>query len=459
MKTNNITFFKFLPLFLAVLLIGSCDNDDVTPEFTIQPPSESVGFTFSPAEEYLVSDQTSGNVAERFVWSKVDFGVQTEISYQLQGSIDETFAAYDPTTEYDSGILSVTNALVEVRHLKNLADLLGLEPGDSGQAFFRVRAFAGSGEGEDAVDSVSDVIALNIAILEESSGSSAFEIASWGIVGSGYNDWGTGPDALFYTTNTPGVIVSYANLVDGEIKFRENNTWGGDLGDANLDGILDADADNNIAVTAGDYKVTINTNDNSYTIEEYSWGIVGSGYNDWGNAGPDAKFYYDYTTDTFKAGVLLVDGEIKFRMNNTWGTDLGDGTLDGTLDTESDNNIPVTAGYYTVTLDFNTNTYTIVEATLWGIVGSGYNDWGNGGPDFHLTETSPGMWIGSGATLIDGEIKFRPNDTWDGDYGDATLDGVLDRDADNNITVEAGNYVIMLDFSDEAAPTYTLVKR
>ena len=25
----------------------------------------------------------------------------------------------------------------------------------------------------------------------------------------------------------------------------------------------------------GDYKITINTNDNSYTIEEFSWGIVG----------------------------------------------------------------------------------------------------------------------------------------------------------------------------------------
>ena len=50
---------------------------------------------------------------------------------------------------------------------------------------------------------------------------------------------------------------------------------------------LDADANNNIAVTEGHYLMTINLNDNSYTLEatDSVWGIVGSGYNDWGNGG------------------------------------------------------------------------------------------------------------------------------------------------------------------------------
>jgi hypothetical protein len=247
-------------------------------------------------------------------------------------------------------------------------------------------------------------------------------------------------------------------LVDGEIKFRENNTWGGDLGDANLDGVLDADPNNNIPVTAGDYKITINTNDMSYTIEAFSWGIVGSGYNDWGNAGPDAKFYYDYTTDTFKVGVKLIDGEIKFRMNNTWGGDLGDANLDGILDTDPNNNIAVTAGYYLITFDLKDNSYTIEAASLWGVVGSGYNDWG-ATPDASLTEIQPGVWFAENVTLIDGEIKFRPNDTWDGDYGDANLDNILDRDANNNIAVTAGNYVISIDFNNPDGPKYYLGKR
>src|SRR5690606_3559633 len=157
-------------------------------------------------------------------------------------------------------------------------------------------------------------------------------ISTWGIVGSGYNDWGNGgPDGQFFSTGSADVFVAYVSLLDGEIKFREDNDWANDFGDDGADGTLEKGGAN-IPVTAGDYKITLNLKDNTYTMEEFSWGIVGSGYNDWGNAGPDAKFYYDYTTDTFKVGVTLLDGEIKFRQNNKWEQDFGDTGMDGTIE-------------------------------------------------------------------------------------------------------------------------------
>ncbi len=355
MKNNIINYLKSMSL-LLVLLFTACDNDDVTPEFTLSEASENVAFAFVPADAYLISKGTTENVAERFVWNEVDFGVATEISYQLQGSIDNTFAAYDPANEYDSGTLKVTNAEVKISDLNNLATLLAMEPGDSGQVYFRVKAFVGSGEGVDALDSFSDIMALNISILEESNGGSGIEISSWGIVGSGYNNWGAFEDAPFYTTDTPGVVVAYPTLLDGEIKFRENNDWANNLGDDGADGTLEPGGAN-IAVTAGDYKITLNLNDNTYTIEAFSWGIVGSGFNDWG-ASPDAKLFYDYTTDTFTVGVRLIDGEIKFRMNNEWNVDFGDNGTDGSLDSGGAN-IPVTAGNYRIRLDIANGTYSI----------------------------------------------------------------------------------------------------
>ncbi len=439
MKNTIINYLKFVPL-LLVMVFTSCDNDDVTPEFTLLEASEDLAFSFTAADEYLISTGTLSNVAERFVWNEVDFGVATEISYQLQGSIDSSFDAYDSATEYDSGTLSVTNAEVKVSDLNNLAALLGLEAGDSGQVYFRARAFAGSGEGDDAVDTFSEVMTLNITILEESSGGSGISISTWGIVGSGYNNWGAYDDAPFYTTDTDGIFVSYATLVDGEIKFRENNDWSLNYGDTGVDGTLDQDGDN-IAVTAGDYKITLNLNDNTYTIEEYSWGVVGSGYNNWGET-PDAKFYYDYTTDTFTVGVKLVEGEIKFRMNNEWSVDFGDTGADGTLDSGGDN-IAVTEGHYTIRMNLNDNTYTIEAADLWGVVGSGYNDWGST-PDFTFTEVNPDIWIAEIVPLIDGEIKFRINNAWDTDFGDDGADGTLDAGG-ANITVTAGSYRITLD--------------
>jgi len=224
----------------------------------------------------------------------------------------------------------------------------------------------------------------------------------------------------------------------------------------------------------------------SYTIEEFSWGIVGSGFNNWGNAAnhdgdedtpeinmSDAKLYYDYTTDTFKASVKLFDGLIKFRPLNTWSGDLGDANLDGVLDADAENNIAVTEGHYLVTLDLKDNSYTIEEAPVWGVTGSGFNNWGNnswdhdgdaGTPDVAvsdaaLTEIQPGVWFAENITLLDGDIKFRADNTWSGDVGDANLDNILDSDADNNIAVTAGNYVITIDFNNVDGPKYLLGKR
>ena len=450
-------------MILALVGFNSCQEDDDL-EFIAAPQGE-FQFTNTFLQEYILpaGNDVNTNIGVLFTWNPADFDVPTNVSYEVQYSVLGDFS--DVMQVSSIGVIQDTQATISIAGLKSLAEEAGLdndpdttEP-DTGDLSFRIRGFVG--DASSTTESYSAVQTITLKLLEAptTGGSGAFEIASWGVVGSGYNNWGGFADGKFYTTDTPGVIVSYVNLIDGEIKFRENNAWGGDLGDANLDGILDADADNNIAVTAGDYKITIDTNDMSYTIEEFSWGIVGSGFNDWGNAGPDAKLYYDYTTDTFKASVALLDGDIKFRMNNTWGGDLGDANLDGILDADADNNIAVTAGHYLVTVDLKNNSYSIEVADVWGVVGSGYNDWGNAGPDAHLTEIQPGVWFAENITLLDGEIKFRQNDTWGGDYGDANADNILDQDADNNIASEAGNYVISIDFNDPSGPVYYLGKR
>ena len=100
--------------------------------------------------------------------------------------------------------------------------------------------------------------------------------------------------------------------------------------------------------------------------------------------------------------------------------------------------------------------YTIEEADLYGIVGSGYNNWGET-PDFMFTQVSEGIWYAENVTLVDGEIKFRVNEDWGVNYGDTGADGVLDNGGDN-IAVTAGTYDITLDFTDPSAPTYTMVQ-
>lgn len=454
-------------LVIALLSVSSCEDEDLLP---VAETSEDIAFSTTFLDNYTLNASSGSSLAERFTWNTPNFGVPTEVTYNLEAATQADFSDYigdisdDNYNIYNLGNTNGNELPVTVSQMLTLAELAGLdndpetETPNAGTLYFRLKGTIGEG----SLESYSDIQAISIVLQEatqQTGGSSAIEVSSWGVVGSGYNNWGDFPDAQFYTTNTPNVIVSYVHLVNGEIKFRENNDWASNLGDAGNDGVLDTDENNNIAVTEGDYRITINLDDNSYTIEPFSWGIVGSGFNDWGNAGPDAKLYYDYTTDTFKVNVQLLTGEIKFRMNNAWDVNFGDGNGDGVLDTDADNNIATTEGHYVVTVNFNDNTYSIVEGTVWGIVGSGFNDWGNAGPDAPLTEIQPGIWFAENINLLNGEIKFRMNNTWGGDFGDANNDGILDQDESNNIVTEAGNHVVRIDFTDPNQPAYFVGKR
>jgi starch-binding outer membrane protein SusE/F len=430
--------YKILLLAIfAMFGLNSCEDKDELV-FTASPQGE---FTFVNTflEKYTLTQNTMSNVAERFVFSAANFDTPTPINYVLENSISGDFT--DQTVI--EGPTTTNEIAVTVGKLLELAETAGIESDVEALLHFRIKAFVGDLDTSTEF-TYTPLQSLNILIPSVSTGGSAIAPSTWGVVGSGYNNWGAFADGQFYTTDQTDIFVAYVTLVPGEIKFRENNAWDNDFGDSGADGTLDAGGDNITITNGGTYKITMNLNDNTYTIDAFSWGVVGSGYNDWG-ATPDAKFYYDYMTDTFKVGVRLVDGEIKFRQNNAWDSDFGDSGADGTLDAGGDN-IIVTAGHYTITLDFNTSVYTIELADLYGIVGSGYNDWG-ATQDFTLTPLSNDIWTGDIAPLVDGEIKFRVNDAWDSDFGDTGADGTLDAGGDN-IAVSAGNYRLKLDLAN-----------
>jgi hypothetical protein len=167
---------------------------------------------------------------------------------------------------------------------------------------------------------------------------------------------------------------------------------------------------------------------------------------------------YDSYSDTWKAIVTLVDGEMKIRQNNDWTVNYGDDGADGSLE-PGGANIAVTAGNYLVTVNINSLEYTIEPINIWGVVGSAApNGWN--GPDarFTLDFSKDDVWIINNITLTNGDIKFRTNDAWDVNYGDDGADGTLEAGG-ANITVTAGTYDIKLDFSDTNAPTYTLTQK
>ena len=90
----------------------------------------------------------------------------------------------------------------------------------------------------------------------------------WGVVGSAtLNGWGAAEDVKLMPDpwNDGVYIVKDVVLTDGEIKFRQDDAWGVNVGDNGADGTYEANGAN-IAVTAGTYDMTLDTVNGTYTL-------------------------------------------------------------------------------------------------------------------------------------------------------------------------------------------------
>ena len=435
------TFMNKIFVLLAIsVFLGSCEDTDLT----VLNPSVAVTATLSESEVVLETANL-GQEALTVSWTVNDYGYSAAPNYQLLIDLAEGDFSAAKVISTGSGL----SKTFETEELNKILIGLGVEPDTETAIAIKVKSILGS----------STTISSATSPLMATAYADALDLSSpWGVVGSAYNNWGATPDAPFYQVQgSPNVYVAYVTLLDGEWKIRKDNAWDVNYGDDGADGTLEAGGAN-IVATAGTYKIVFDEAALTYTIEAYTWGIVGSAYNDWGNGGPDAALAYDPFTDTWRAQVKLEDGLFKIRLNNDWTTSYGDGDDEGSLDAGG-TDIPVSSGYYEIIVDFNDLTYTLEETDVYGVVGSGYNDWG-ATPDFPFVKDfeKEGVYHAINVTLLDGHIKFRVNNDWATDYGDTGLDGILDL-AGDNIPSTAGAFDITLDFSNPDEPVYTMTAR
>jgi len=163
-----------------------------------------------------------------------------------------------------------------------------------------------------------------------------------------------------------------------------------------------------------------------------------------------------YSTDfiTYK-GYLSLDGEFKFTSTDSWdGTNYGNGG-EGILSTDGGaGNLSLSKGFYYVEVNTSTYTWTSVEITTYGIIGS-FNDWSASLPMTFDAATS--TYTVEAELPANTEFKFRANDDWAINLG-GTL-GNLVPNGGNIIVAEAGTYTITLDLSDAANFKATMVKK
>lgn len=430
---------------------GSSLSNSVLYLVTTYPMDAPAFSSIANGDAFVLSLANNSVEAVNVMWDDpvLDSTLGVDVTYYLEAAT----AGSDFATPLDAGnvlnmsSISLTNAQLNAAALNS-----GILPDTAGDLDMRIRSVISDTNTGAVLERISETVTINVTtyltVLDLST--------TWGIVGSAANDWGATPDLPFWKTDVDGVLAAYVTLIDGEMKFRENNDWAVNYGDNGADGTIELNGAN-IAVTAGSYKVTLDFNNNTYTLEEFSLGIVGSAYNNWG-ATPDFMLEYDQYSDVFRGIVTLLDGEMKFRMNNDWTVNYGDNGADGTIELNGAN-IATTAGIYIVTVDLNNLEYTLESIdSVWGLVGSAFNDWG-ATPDASFTRdwSRPfdDIWILNDVTLLDGEYKIRANNDWAINYGDNGADGTLELNGANIVSV-AGTYTITLDFSDPNNPTYTV---
>ena len=357
---------KLLSLIIIFSALWSCEEDD-NVNFILEEPSENIEFTNGFLGKYLLSEETSSNIAERLVWDPISFGAPTVITYTLEGSIDNMeFEEISSTTN--------NNVAVTVGQLLIFAEALGLDndpnsddgaggPNNNGTVYLRVNANPGGNGAANAPETVSEVISLNIELIEVQTGPALepIQISAFGLVGEAINEWGgAGSDLPMYSRGDGVHFVALNNPGEGtQFKIRENNEWVVVYGTGAMEGSISTEGfDNNFVFPEGEIivismdienlTISINTGD--------SWGIVGDAINNFGADGPDIRLTEDPENPGlwFAIGVDLPQGQAKFRLNNDWNNNWGPGEND-TIVQGSFDNFQVDEGVYNVTLDLSTS--------------------------------------------------------------------------------------------------------
>lgn len=286
-------YTKFLFIFIAAMFI-SCENDD---DFTVI--NEDAPINLSLSEEVIV--MTEDNAEEEILevsWQEPDFGFQAAPTYNLEIDLAGNDFASAKTVAVGSNLSKTFTA----DELNKILLNIGITPLEESDVEMRLKV----------VLSQAKSLYSPVSTVQATAFSSVLDLSTeFGVVGDATpGGWSSTPetpiqDIPFYTTSEDGIIVAYASLRDGEIKFRKNNQWNFDYGDNDNDGTLDQGGAN-IPVTAGDYKITLNLNDLTYTMEEFSWGIVGDAtIHGWDT--PDVKLHYNAFNNNWVAAVSRVN--------------------------------------------------------------------------------------------------------------------------------------------------------
>jgi len=336
----NKNLLKYLAFIGLIGLMFACSSDATIVKMLISP----VAPTLQTVPDLTLS-RTKGKDTLVFVGTPVDPGFQASATYILE--------ACATGTNFADAIVLTSG--IQDKSLKiTVGDLNGIMlkkfPADQVSIVdLRIRSVlvvdAGTGSvGTSANPLVysSNAKTVNVAIY----GYPKLDLVNSGVAQSIPSPLGDGKYSGFVKLSSAKPFI----LKDPDA----NITYGLTGGKLAANGAAITPSDNGWFMLKADSKAL------TFSLDAYMIGLIGSATaNGWNS--PDSKMDYDSKTESWVITTTLIDGEIKFRLNDGWAWNLG-GTTDNL--TQGGANIAVTAGTYTISLKIingSTGTFKIVK--------------------------------------------------------------------------------------------------
>jgi len=134
-----------------------------------------------------------------------------------------------------------------------------------------------------------------------------------------------------------------------------SSTFAQRVGDNGGDGTLEANGDTIRAGAAGLYFLRVDLNNNTYTMEPRTWGIIGDATPTGWNS--DTDLTWNPATQALEINIDLTAGQFKFRANDDWAVNLGNKDTTSILIQDGDN-INIGGGSYLIRLFLDKPDYT-----------------------------------------------------------------------------------------------------
>ncbi|MDB5137017.1 MAG: hypothetical protein JWP37_3620 [Mucilaginibacter sp.] len=346
---------------IALLMLASCKKDETK---VVATNSKAGTFTTS-ATTLALAKPDSNNMAITFSFTKPNFGYSAGVTNTLEiDTVGDNWAS-PKSIVFETNVLSKSYTTAAIN---NLFIGMGLQPGKTTQLQARV------------VHSLSSVSVPNIYSNVINLSATPYSVVniSYVFVPGAYQGWGpaTADSLISLTSNSIYTgVISFKGATDYSFKVTSNKAgaiWYGNLGGVvsssnsagNFVFVDKATVDPAIKITSD--QIVFDLNKNTIILTPTLWSVVGDASpGGWpANSGyqSDTDMKFNNGTQTWSAVVALKAGGLKFRLNHDWGTSYGSLTTPGVLDTQNNNNIPITvAGNYLVTVDITHLTYTLVK--------------------------------------------------------------------------------------------------